>query len=164
MRKTTFGKNLAAVLSVEYIEMDALFWGKDWYWPSDDEFFPKLAFALEKDQWILDGNYTRTIPIKWKNVDAVIWLDFSFFRTMFQALKRVVSRSITKKELWPGTGNKESFRKSFFSRESILLWTLKTYKKNRIKYKAIMADEQYSHINFIRLKSPRECSGYLNSL
>ena len=96
--KSPFGRNLADVLSVEYIEMDALFWGKDWAWLSDEEFFPKLATALEKDAWVLDGNYTRTTPIKWGNVDTVIWLDFSFCRTMFQALKRAVLRSITKKE------------------------------------------------------------------
>jgi len=77
--KTTFGKRLAKVLSIEYIEMDQLFWGKNWYWPSDEEFFSKLKSELEKKLWILDGNYTRSIPIKWEKVDTVIWLDFSFF-------------------------------------------------------------------------------------
>jgi len=110
--KTTFGKNLANVLSVEYIEMDALYWGKDWSWVDDEDFFSKITIALEKDAWVLDGNYNRTIPIKWENVNTVIWLDFSFCRTMFQAIKRAISRSITKKELWLGTGNKEGFKNS----------------------------------------------------
>ena len=78
--KSTFGKNLAGVLSIDYIEMDALFWGKNWSVPSDEVFFPKVKSALDKDAWVLDGNYNRTTPIKWEKVDTVIWLDFSFTR------------------------------------------------------------------------------------
>lgn len=62
--KSTFGKNLAKCLSIEYIEIDKVFWLKNWTCPSDEEFFPKLETALEKKTWVLDGNYSRTIPIK----------------------------------------------------------------------------------------------------
>jgi hypothetical protein len=48
--------------------MDAVFWGPNWHWPGDEEFFTKLKNELSRDAWILDGNYTRTIPIKWENV------------------------------------------------------------------------------------------------
>ena len=162
--KTTFGKNLAAILSIEYIEMDEVFWLKNWVCPSDEEFFQKLETALEKEAWVLDGNYTRTIPIKWKKVDTIIWLDFSFSRTLFQAIKRSTSRAITKKELWSNTGNKESFSRALLSRKSILLWVLQTYKKNRRFYNSAMADKKYSHIKFIRLTSPKECSNFLCNL
>ncbi|MCF6264133.1 MAG: AAA family ATPase [Xanthomonadales bacterium] len=44
--KSTFAKALSKKLDYPYIEMDAIFWGKNWYWPSDDEFFNKLALPL----------------------------------------------------------------------------------------------------------------------
>ena len=163
--KTTFSKSLSRRLGIEHIEIDSLFWGPNWYWPSDDEFFPKLQIALEgKDKWILDGNYTRTIPIKWEKVEVVIWLDYSFTRTFFQAVKRAISRSLTKEELWEGTGNRESLRNSFFDRNSIILWTIKTYKKTKKKYQEIMQEPEYSYITFIRIKSPKEAKKFLKSI
>ena len=162
--KTMFSRKLAEGLGVACIEMDALFWGKNWEWPGDEEFFPQLEAALEQDRWVLDGNYGRTTAIKWRNVDTVIWLDFSFSRTMYQVTKRAMVRSLTRRELWPGTGNKESFRRAIFSRESIIRWAFKTYRGNRRRYTAARADDTYAHINFIRLKSPKECTAYLNGL
>lgn len=163
--KTTFGKSLSAVLGINYIEMDEIFWGPDWYWPSDEEFFSNLRKVLKNnDAWILDGNYTRTIPIKWENVELVIWLDYSFNRTLLQALKRSIIRSFTKEELWVGTGNRESFKKSFFSKDSIILWTVKTHKNVRRKYEKFMNDTNYSSIKFLQLRSPKESKNFLKNL
>lgn len=161
--KSTFAKTLSKKLDYPYIEMDAIFWGKNWYWPSDDEFFNKLEESLMLDSWVLDGNYTRTIPIKWKQVDTIIWIDFSFTRTLFQALKRAISRILTKEELWPDTNNRESL-KNLFSKDSIILWTLKNYHKNKIKYSSLNKNPQYKAINIIRLRTPKECQNYLNQI
>jgi len=162
--KSTFCKELSKVLSIPHIEMDAVFWGKNWYWPSDEEFFTNLKNELSGDAWILDGNYTRTIPIKWENVQVVIWLDYSFKRTLLQAIKRAFLRSLTREELWANTGNKESFRKSFFSKDSIILWTIKTHKRVRKKYEKFMMNDAYSHIEFVRLRSPEETEEFLHNV
>ncbi|CAM3535932.1 topology modulation protein [Vibrio aerogenes CECT 7868] len=141
--KSTFSQQLAAKLGSPCLEMDALYWKPDWGEPDDDELFAKLQVALEATtSWVLDGNYTRTIPIKWATTDTVIWLDYSFSRTLFQAVRRAFRRSLSGEELWPGTGNVETFRKSFFSTDSIILWTLKTYRRNRLKYEKMIADPQ----------------------
>ena len=151
-------------MHIDHIEMDQLFWKPNWQMASDEEFFFELGNILEKNEaWILDGNYSRTIPIKWKRVESVIWLDYSFMRTFLQALKRAIYRSISKKELWVGTGNKETFRKSFFSRDSIILWTIKTHKKVRARYENLMNDDDYSTINFIRFRTPREANNFLRN-
>jgi len=162
--KSTFCKKLSKVLSIPHIEMDAIFWGPNWHWPSDETFFANLKNELSGDAWILDGNYTRTIPIKWKNVQMVIWLDYSFTRTFFQAIKRAFLRSLTREELWVGTGNKESLRKSFFSKDSIILWTVKTHKRVREKYEKLMMNDAFSYIEFVRLRSPEEAEEFLNKI
>jgi len=162
--KSTFCKKLSGILAIPHIEMDAVFWGPNWHWPGDEEFFTKLKNELSRDAWILDGNYTRTIPIKWENVQMVIWLDYSFKRTLFQAIKRAFLRSLTKEELWADTGNKESFRKSFFSKDSIVLWTIQTHQKVRAKYEKFMTDDAFSYIEFVRLRSPEEAEEFLNKV
>lgn len=158
--KSTFARALAEVLDYPYIEMDAIFWGKDWYEPPDEIFFSDLKTAIEAKNWVLDGNYTRTIEIKWKDVDQVIWIDYGFLRTLYQAVKRALSRAVSKKELWPGTGNRESFRR-LFSKDSIVLWMLKTYHSKRTRYLSMMRDSAYDHIEFIQLRSPKEAAAFL---
>ena len=162
--KTIFSKQLAEVLAIPYVQMDAIFWGPNWYEPSDDEFFPKVQRALDQDSWVLDGNYTRTIPIKWANVDCVIWLDYSFLRTIRQAVKRAVSRSISGQELWEGTGNRETFRKSFMSKDSIVWYTMKSHARTRQRITALMADPQYAGIRFVKLTSPKAAEALLKSM
>jgi adenylate kinase family enzyme len=162
--KSTFGKALADALGVRHIEMDALFWGPNWRWLPDEEFFAEVHSAVSRDAWVLDGNYTRTIPVKWERVDMVIWLDYSFPRTFYQSLKRALRRSLTKEELWEGTGNRESFRKSFFSRDSIILWSVQNFRQIRRKYEALMVDEKYSHLTFVRLRGPSEAADFLATI
>lgn len=88
---------------------------------------------------------------------------YSFTRTLFQAIKRALKRSLTQEELWEGTGNRESLRRSFFSKESIIWWMITTYSGVRLKYEACMKDPKYAHIHFIRLRSPRETENFLEA-
>jgi len=79
-------------------------------------------------------------------------------------LKRAISRAYSSNEIWPGTGNKETFSNTFLSKDSILLWTLKTFWENRRKYNQIMSEEKYYQIKFIKLNSPKQCSLFLEEL
>jgi adenylate kinase family enzyme len=161
--KTTFGRRLAEILRIPFLELDAIFWGPDWSAPEDEILYKKLADALEGESWVLDGNYTRTIPIKWDQVDVVIWLDFSFIRTLLQAIYRATRRIVSQEELWPGTGNRETVKK-LFSRQSIVLWTIRTHRRNKIRNARWMEENEFSHIHFIRLKSPQESDRFLEQL
>jgi hypothetical protein len=58
----------------------------------------------------------------------------------------------------------ETFRKSFFSRESIILWTLKTFRKNRRQYEALLRDPAWQHVRFVRLRSPQQTEVFLSDL
>jgi hypothetical protein len=61
--------------------------GRNWQGTPDDEFQAKLAQALQASpDWVLDGNYNRTRPLKWRNVDVVVWVDYGFTRTLWQAV------------------------------------------------------------------------------
>jgi len=112
-------------------------------------------------RWVLDGNYDRTLAIKWQDVTAVVWLDFSLPRTLLQGLERALVRAWTKVELWPGTGNRESFRLSFFSRKSVVLWSLRSHGRLRKRYRDRMADPAYAHIAFYRLRSRADAETFL---
>lgn len=160
--KTTFSRRLAEALNHPLIEMDRLYWGPNWRQPSDDELFRKVADALSGDSWILDGNYTRTIPIKWERVQLVVLLEYSFLRTIFRVTKRAIKRAITGEELWPNTGNRESFRKAFLSKDSIILWAIRSYGHAKDRFASYSADPNYRHVTFVRLASRREEDAFFN--
>ncbi|MDO3384400.1 shikimate kinase [Gilvimarinus sp. SDUM040013] len=161
--KSTFARALAQALDYPYIEMDALFWKPNWQESGDAEFFAKIRHATDADAWVLDGNYTRSQPIKWRDIDTIIWIDFGLLRTFYQALKRALSRIWTGQELWPNTGNRESLR-LLFSRHSILLWTLRMYPINKKRYATLMNDPTLAQINFVRLTSTKQCQLFLTQL
>lgn len=159
--KSTFSRKLAELLEVPHFEMDRLYWKPNWQATGDEELLENVRQVTEQDCWILDGNYTRTTPVKWSRVELVIWLDMSFTRTFSRVTRRVFHRSFSKEEIWPGTGNRESLSKAFLTKDSILWWMLTTYRKNRKKYLAAMASPEYEHIRFVRLGSPREVERFL---
>src|SRR5262249_18733447 len=119
--------------------MDQLFWKSDWHESSDNELFRKVHEVTSRSRWVLDGNYTRTIPVKWKQVQLVIWLDPSFLRTILRVTKRTIYRSFTQEEIWPGTGNRESLRKAFLSRDSIIWWAITTYRQKEVQFHHLLA-------------------------
>jgi adenylate kinase family enzyme len=162
--KTTFARELAELLNLPCYEMDQLFWKSDWRESSDDELLRKVYEVTSRPRWVLDGNYTRTIPIKWKQVQLVIWLDLSLVQTVLRVTKRTIKRSLTRKEIWPGTGNRESLRKAFLSKDSIIWWAITTYRDNRKKYSSIISSPAYSHICFIRLNSQTGVASFLNDM
>lgn len=159
--KSTFAKKLSNKLDIPYIQLDYLFWKPNWEESTDVEFFEKIEKAIDKPKWILDGNYNRTNHLTWKDVDTIIWIDLPFCLTFYQIFMRCLQRAITRKELWEGTGNKESFGR-MFSRDSILLWLFKTYSSHSLRYQERMNDPKFKHIKFHRLRSRKEIAEYLD--
>lgn len=160
--KSTFGRALAQKLGHPYIETDEVFWRPDWTEPPDDEFYADLEQRLAGDCWVLDGNYGRTVPIKWRRVEAVIWLDLPYWLILWQVISRTIRRSVTAEELW--AGNREDLVKAFFSRDSVIYWSLTNLRRVRRRYLAAMTSPRFSHIRFIRLRSRREVRALLADL
>lgn len=161
--KSRFARQLAAALKIPYLEMDRLYWKPNWQEPNDEEFFSILEQALTGDAWVLDGNYTQTTHIKWPRANLVVWIDYSFPLTLYRVIKRSILRAWKKQELWPGTGNRESFTR-LFSKDSMVLWTLSHYASNKGKFEELMATESYAHIEFVRLRSPKEAAALIQNL
>ena len=64
--------------------MDRLFWKADWQESSDPELFAKVAEVTCQPRWVLDGNYTRTRPISWRQVQLVVWIAPAFLDNLFR--------------------------------------------------------------------------------
>lgn len=160
--KSTTARLIAARLGLQYIELDALYWGPGWTEPTDKVLLAGLEQALAPDAWVLDGNYARTEAVKWRDVQMIVWLDLPYWLIFWQVLRRTLKRSWHQEELW--AGNRESLAKAFFSKDSILLWSVTNMAKVRRQYLAIMTDPAYSHISFVRLRDRAAISHWFDSL
>ncbi|MFP6802916.1 MAG: shikimate kinase [Pseudomonadales bacterium] len=160
--KSTAGKWIAKKLGYPYVELDEIYWKPNWTESTEEELFSNLERSLEGEFWVLDGNYSRTVPIKWRRVQWVVWLDFPYWLTLYQVISRTIRRSVTKEALW--AGNRESLRKALFSRDSIIWWCLTSLSKNRRQYLAAMSDARYRHIRFVRIRSRKALVAFIESL
>ena len=156
--KTTFARALAQLLGVPHIELDALFWQPGWVMTDPDELREKVAAAIACEGWVVDGNYSSRLgTLVLEQVDQIVWLDLPLRTTFRRLLRRTLRRLRTREPLWEG--NKESFRNAFLSRDSILLFALKTYRRGRRARAELVAD--YPHV---RLRSAQEIARYLEEV
>ena len=107
------------------------------------------------------GNYGQVRDLVWRPADTLIWLDLPLSLVMWRLVRRTIRRATTREDLW-GTGNRESLVRSFFSRQSILLWALKTHRRNREKY-ALECEFLAKEKRVVRLKSPREVERFVSA-
>jgi len=160
--KTTLAKQISQRLTITHIELDALHWEPNWVEAPDHIFRERVLKALSNESWVVDGNYNKVRDIVWVKADTIVWLNYSLLVIMTQLLWRTFERSLTQEELW--SGNRETLQKSFFSRDSILLWALQTYSRRRKEYPLLFAKPEYSHLKIVQLGSPKAANNWLENL
>lgn len=153
--KSTLARQLGEKLGLPVVHLDKLFWHPGWVASSKEEIDAKIHAELEKNQWIMDGNYNRTLPERVKYCDTIIYLDFSRMACLLGVLKRVIT---TYGKVRPdmGEGCPERFDLDF------LKWVWNFNAKNReSNYKLLNETE---HAETIVLKNRRMVKRFLKSI
>lgn len=160
--KTVLARQLAQRLDLSHIELDALFWEPNWTKTTPEVFRQRLTQALRAHRWVVDGNYSSVSDLTWTQADTVVWLDYGLATILIRLLRRTFRRIFTREELW--NGNRESFFKGLFTRDSIIVWAITTYSEKRKRYLAAQIDPAYAHLQIIRLRTPRDTQVWLAQL
>ena len=74
--KSTFARKLSAVTGLPLYYLDLLWHKPDKTNLAAEEFDLRLNEMMEKTQWIIDGNYLRTLELRLQSCDTVFLLDF----------------------------------------------------------------------------------------
>jgi adenylate kinase family enzyme len=148
---------------VPFVELDALAWGPNWTLVPEDLFKTRVAKAVAGDTWVIDGNYSGrgARDLVWPRADTVIWLDPPLRVIFARLLERGVRRIRSGEELWPGTGNRETVRNQFFSRDTLFWWALKTYRRRRRELPLILARPENAHLTVHRFRGAEEAVTWL---
>ena len=149
--KSYFSRHLGEILKIEVNHLDNLFWRSDRTHLSKEEFDEKLASLLKKDQWIIDGDYSRTYEMRFRACDTIFFINL----TLKECLDGVQSRIGQDRPDIPWT--ETSLDPEF--REWIIRWfdtTLPVLKE--------MLDRYRSTRTIITFNSRKEADEYLAGL
>lgn len=160
--KSTFSRSLAETTGGRYIELDQLHWAPNWTERPRRELAKAVTSATEGEAWVVDGNYAVVRDIIWPRATHVVWLNFSRVVVFSRVIRRTLRRSLRREVLWHG--NRESFVRSFFTKDSIILWSFSTYRKNQLKYRAVRESGAFDHLQWHELRTPAEASHFLRTV
>ena len=74
--KSTFSRSLHKITGIPLFHLDMLFWNKDKTTVEKSVFLDRLLKIVQKDEWIIDGNYSSTMELRIQKCNTVIFLDY----------------------------------------------------------------------------------------
>jgi len=135
--------------------LDQLWWTGQWENVSREEFDARLEAALEAEKWIIDGNYSRTMPIRLRYCDAIIYLDYSRWQCLAGMAQRILTnRGKSRPDM--GGNCPEKFDPEFIK----FIWNFNKNNRN-LNYTWIA---QARHARTVILKNRKEAKAFLDSI
>ncbi len=86
--KTYLSQALSKQLKIPVYHLDTIYWKPNWVESDMQDFQLKQDKIIAKSQWIIDGNYSKTMDARLQKADTVIFLDLP----TLVCLKSIVSR------------------------------------------------------------------------
>lgn len=86
--KSTFATKLSKKIGIPVYHLDTLFYKPGWVRVSSEEWVKIQQDLVQKDQWIIDGNYQGSLDTRLEAADTVIFLDFPKILCLWRSLKR----------------------------------------------------------------------------
>jgi adenylate kinase family enzyme len=153
--KTTFGRELARRLRVQFVELDALVHGPNWAETPDDELRALLEPLLAADAWVIDGAYQHKVgDLVLDSADVIVWLDLPIRVWLPRLLRRTWRRIRGREQLW--NDNRESLKTAIWGRESLVVWALRSHFHRRRRWSHDLA-----HFDVVRLRTPAAVERFL---
>lgn len=74
--KSTFTRKLHAETGIPLYHLDMLYWNEDKTTVPHEEFLRRLNTVMQRDSWIIDGNYKNSLELRLTHCDTVFFLDY----------------------------------------------------------------------------------------
>ncbi|MFD1674403.1 DNA topology modulation protein [Alicyclobacillus fodiniaquatilis] len=88
--KSVMARKLGDITKLPVYHLDALFWKPGWVATPNDEWDDMQKELIQRDEWIIDGMYNRTLDIRLSAADTVIFIDLPRWITTYRVIKRRV--------------------------------------------------------------------------
>lgn len=153
--KTYLSLQIHKITKIPLIHLDSLNWSENWIPVEEERFNYLLENEINKDKWIIEGLYNRTVDLRISFSDTIIYLDYSRKVCFFNIIKRWIKNHGKNREGMPNNC-KEHIDFPFLK----CVWN---YNRNyRLKYLKMLNKTDDKEI--IILKSRRDCKSFLSRL
>ena len=150
--KTYFAKKLGAILSLPVIHMDNLYWRKDKTSISQEELKEKLKPYLEKEAWIIDGNYHHTLEMRLPYATDVFILDIP----RKECIQGILERIDQPRDDIPWIETEDDAAE-------LIAWTA-SYGFRTKDEEMNLLNKNKNHLNVYVINSRQEMNDYLNKI
>lgn len=86
--KSTFARELAQRTGLPLIHLDRYHWKPGWIPTPPDEWNECVRILSNGNSWIMDGNYSGSLPIRVQRCDAIVFFDMPRLLCLWGILKR----------------------------------------------------------------------------
>ena len=146
--KSTVSRALHNKTSIPLYHLDMMYWNADKTTVEKSVFLERLSAVLEKDEWIIDGNYGATMELRMAASDTVIFLDYP----LNVCLNGIKERFGKPRSDMPWIETEE---------DSEFIEFIKNYNEQQ-KPKVLELLKKYGDKNIIILKSREQVDAFLN--
>ena len=146
--KSTVSWALHNKTGIPLYHLDMMYWNADKTTVEKSVFLERLSVVLEKDEWIIDGNYGSTMELRVAACDTVIFLDYP----LDVCLDGIRERRGKPRSDMPWIETEE---------EAEFIEFIKSYKEQQ-KPKVFELLEKYSDKNIIIFESREQADAFLN--
>lgn len=152
--KSTFARRLSQRTGLPVVHLDQLYWSPGWVERPEEEFRRLLTHALDQPAWIMDGNFSGTLPQRLARCDQVFFFDLSPAACLLGVLRRIAaSRGRTRPDMAEGCPERLD--------PAFLRYTWRFSRDKAPKVRTLLAE---SGIPCLRFTSRRQANQYLQSL
>jgi adenylate kinase family enzyme len=154
--KSTLARRLGEATGIEVVHLDKLHWRAGWIEPPKDEWLKIVENAIEKESWIMDGNFGGTMEMRLKASDTVIFLDLPRALCTYRVFRRWLKyRSTHRPDMAEGCNEKIDLE--FLG----WIWNFPKTTKPKIEERLKRFENEK---NVIRLRSKKEVEDILMDL
>jgi adenylate kinase family enzyme len=89
--KTTLANVLGAKLGLPVIHLDEHYWSPGWIATPDDAWRERQRELVTAERWIVDGNYSSTMDLRFERADTVIVVALPRWRCLSRVLRRWIT-------------------------------------------------------------------------
>lgn len=152
--KSTFARKLGQMLHIPVYHLDTYFWKSGWIEASNEEFSEAQRKLVEKEKWIIEGNYTKTIHIRESSFDTVIYLELPLRTCLYRVVKRFLTNiGNTRPDMTIGCTEKLDWK--------FIKFIISTYFARKEKMKARLKQYESMGKKVIVLKTKEEIRSYI---
>ena len=146
--KSTVSRALHDKTGIPLYHLDMMYWNADKTTVEKSVFLERLSAVLEKDEWIIDGNYASTMELRMAACDTVIFLDYP----LYVCLDGIKERHGKPRSDMPWIETEE---------DAEFIEFIKSYNEQQ-KPKVLELLKKYSDKNIIVLESREQADAFLN--